>query len=77
MQGGETEGLTEGLQVVVVEDELRQAAKVADGGGEFLDVVVTEIKFTKSCKIKRNKSLTVRRTLLVPCMWILSDFLKL
>ncbi|TNN80274.1 hypothetical protein EYF80_009599 [Liparis tanakae] len=43
LQGGQAERLAEGLQVVVVEDELGEAAQVPDGGGEFLDVVVTEV----------------------------------
>lgn len=43
LQGGQAEGLTEALQVVVVEDELSQAAEVTDGGRELLDVVVTEV----------------------------------
>lgn len=43
LQSGQTEGLTEGFQVVVVEDELRQAAEVTNGGREFLDVVVAEV----------------------------------
>lgn len=29
--------------MVVVEDELREATEVADGGREFLDVVVTQV----------------------------------
>lgn len=29
--------------MIVVEDELREAAEVADGGREFLNVVVAEV----------------------------------
>lgn len=43
LQCGQAEGLAEGFQLVVVEDELREAAQVTDGGREFLDVVVTEV----------------------------------
>lgn len=43
LQGGQAEGHAEGFQVVVVEDEIREAAEVADGGGEFLDVVVAQV----------------------------------
>lgn len=44
LQGGQAQGHAESLQVVVVQDELREAAQVADGGGEFLDVVVAEVE---------------------------------
>lgn len=43
LKGGQAQGHAEGLQVVVVEDELREAAQVTDGGREFLDVVVAEV----------------------------------
>lgn len=33
-----------------MEDELGQAAEVADSGREFLDVVVAEVEFAESCK---------------------------
>lgn len=43
LQGGQAEGHAESFQVVVVEDELREAAEVTDGGRELLDVVVAEV----------------------------------
>ena len=41
LQCGQTEGFAEAIQLVVVEDQLRQAAKVTDGGWQLLDVVIT------------------------------------
>lgn len=43
LEGGQTECLTEGFQVVIVEDEFGKTAEVTDGGGKFLDMVVTEV----------------------------------
>lgn len=48
LQGGQAEGFTEGLQVVVVKDELRETTQVADGGRKFLDVVVAKIQPAQS-----------------------------
>lgn len=45
LQCGEAERLAESLQVVVVEDEFGQAAEVADGSRELLDVVVAEVEY--------------------------------
>lgn len=58
LQGGQTEGVAEGFQVVAVQDEVRQAAQITDSGGEFLDVVVAEVQLTKSFKKKPHKYIT-------------------
>lgn len=55
LQGGQAEGVAEGFEMVVVEDEFREAAEVTDGGGEFLDVVVAEVELPESCKIRRRR----------------------
>lgn len=43
LQSGQAEGHAEGFQVVIVEDEITEAAEVANGGREFLDVVIAEV----------------------------------
>lgn len=48
LQCGQAEGLAEALQLVVVEDELREAAQVSNGGWQLLDVVVAEVQLAKS-----------------------------
>lgn len=58
LQGGQAQGLAEGFQVVVVEDEFRQAAEVTDGSREFLDVIVAEVELAESCKKKAEKNTT-------------------
>lgn len=55
LQRGQAQRLAEGLQVVVVEDELGEAAEVPDGGGELLDVVVAEVQLAESCTNKKGK----------------------
>lgn len=54
LQGGKTEGVAEGFQVVVVQDEFREAAQITDSGREFLDVVVAEVQLTKSYEKNRE-----------------------
>lgn len=68
LQRGQAECLAEGLQVVVVQDELREAAQVSDGGGEFLDVVVTKVKLPESYK---NKNTTTFRRAIKLYNWYL------
>lgn len=58
LQGGQAESLAECFQVVVVEDELREAAEVTNGGRELLDVVVAEVELAESCKNKDKKKNT-------------------
>lgn len=48
LQGGQTEGVAEGFQVVVVQNEFKEEGDIADSGREFLDVVVAEVQLTKS-----------------------------
>lgn len=48
LQRGKTEGVAEGLQVVVVQNQVRQAAQIPDSGRQLLDVVVAEVQPTKS-----------------------------
>lgn len=55
LQGGQAERLAEGFQVVIVKDKFRKAAEVTDGGGEFLDVVVTEIELPQSWRHKTKR----------------------
>lgn len=56
LQRGKTEGVAEGFQVVVVQQEFREAAEITDSGGECLDVVVAEVQLTKSYgKKKKHK----------------------
>ena len=43
LQRGQAQRHAERLQVVVVEDEFREAAEVPDGGRKLLDVVVAEV----------------------------------
>lgn len=43
LEGGQTECLAEGFQVVIVNDEFGKTAEVTDGGRKFLDMVVTEV----------------------------------
>ena len=43
LQRGQAQCHAERFQVVVVEDEFREAAEVPDGGRKFLDVVVAEV----------------------------------
>lgn len=52
LQGGKTEGVAEGFQVVVVQNEVREAVEVTDSEREFLDVVVAEVQLTKSYEKK-------------------------
>lgn len=43
LEGGQTECLAEGFQVVIVKDEFGKTAEVTDGSRKFLDMVVTEV----------------------------------
>lgn len=49
LQRGQTEGVAEGFQVVAVQNQVREAAEITDGGRKLLDVVVAEVQLPKSC----------------------------
>lgn len=56
LQRGQAQLHAEGFQVVVVEVELGEAAEVADGGREFLDVVVAQVQLAESWEDERRQN---------------------